>query len=298
MRYLLGSILAVTFLALAGCTQSSYRDNLSRGLELKQTGQIEAARAEFDVMMESVPSEPLALDAAAFALLSQNEGDNMPEAQYALRLATQACAMTDFQQAGLLDTLARAYMQNLDPAKAITYQQKAAALAVGDRAEIYRWKVAYYRVDASVAAGSDEPMADDHLAYLSRSARSKKAGDTESAAKDLERMMELVPQEPGKLDDVAWAMIASKSEFYLNPGLALKLSTQACAMTDYSQAGMLDTLAAAYAEHGQFEKAVDIQQKAVQLAQGPDVEVFSKNLAKYRNGKPWREVTATDTHTN
>ena len=58
-------------------------------------------------------------------------------------------------------------------------------------------------------------------------------------------------------------------------------------------AAHLDTLAAAYAEHGQFEKAVATQLEAIQTLQrtrpteqSPDME---QRLELYRAGKAYRE---------
>lgn len=52
----------------------------------------------------------------------------------------------------------------------------------------------------------------------------------------------------------------------------------------------LDTLASAYAELGQFDKAVKAEEQALRLVKGgPEVGPFSKRLELYKQGKPCRE---------
>jgi len=46
------------------------------------------------------------------------------------------------------------------------------------------------------------------------------------------------------------------------------LATKACKLTGFKNAISLDTLAAAYAERGNFKKAIEYQNKAVELASG------------------------------
>jgi tetratricopeptide (TPR) repeat protein len=52
----------------------------------------------------------------------------------------------------------------------------------------------------------------------------------------------------------------------------------------------LDAQASAYAELGQFDKAVEAQEKAVQwVKNGPDFKPYSERLELYKQGKPCRE---------
>jgi tetratricopeptide (TPR) repeat protein len=53
----------------------------------------------------------------------------------------------------------------------------------------------------------------------------------------------------------------------------------------------LDTLAAAYAEEGQFEKALEWQKKALELAPENFKADLNTRLKLYEAGKPYRDAT-------
>ena len=72
---------------------------------------------------------------------------------------------------------------------------------------------------------------------------------------------------------------------------AIKLATKACEVTEYKKPHILSTLAAAYAETGDFETAAKWSGKAVELGV-EDKEVddqLKKELESYQQKKPWRE---------
>ena len=75
----------------------------------------------------------------------------------------------------------------------------------------------------------------------------------------------------------------------------MELATQAAKLTDNKQAHILSTLAAAYAESGDFDKATEWSKKAVQLgSDDPETnEQLKKELASYGEKKPWREKQET-----
>lgn len=69
---------------------------------------------------------------------------------------------------------------------------------------------------------------------------------------------------------------------------AVRLGTKACELTDYKSHTCVAALASAYAECGDFEKAIEFQEKAIELA-GADVKGdYEKRLAAYKAKNAWR----------
>jgi hypothetical protein len=72
---------------------------------------------------------------------------------------------------------------------------------------------------------------------------------------------------------------------------AVYYATEACQATRWKHADYLDTLAAAYAEMGDYKEAVKWQQQALALGWGDEAETAraERRLELYRGGKPYRE---------
>ena len=91
------------------------------------------------------------------------------------------------------------------------------------------------------------------------------------------------------LNGYAWLRATSSAAGVRNGALALAQAQQAVALEP--NAAYLDTLAAAYAELGQFDKAMATQREALALAAGDETMVreLNRHLGAYAQGRPWRE---------
>ncbi|MEY3032891.1 MAG: repeat-containing protein YrrB, partial [Planctomycetota bacterium] len=69
------------------------------------------------------------------------------------------------------------------------------------------------------------------------------------------------------------------------------LATKACEETEWKAAHIISTLAAAFAETGNFVKAREMSQKAVDVDGGTGGidDQLNQELQSYRDEKPWRE---------
>ena len=83
-----------------------------------------------------------------------------------------------------------------------------------------------------------------------------------------------------------------------DPNRAIELAERAAELTNYQNAGALDTLAAAYAAAGQFPKAVETAQKALELARAQQkkqlIEKIQRRLSLYKYSKPCVEFPQED----
>jgi tetratricopeptide (TPR) repeat protein len=79
---------------------------------------------------------------------------------------------------------------------------------------------------------------------------------------------------------------------------AVELATRACGMTGRTHTACLDTLAAAYAEVGDFARAVQTQTEAIgKFSPGdPELTGFRIRLRLYQAGKPYREQPGRTHH--
>lgn len=92
---------------------------------------------------------------------------------------------------------------------------------------------------------------------------------------------------PGKRADVygyiARFYATCKNKAYRNGQKAIKYATEACLNTEWKNAWYIDKLAAGYAEAGDFDSAVRMQQKAIAIVEAADKEDFQKRLSMYMN---------------
>ena len=72
-------------------------------------------------------------------------------------------------------------------------------------------------------------------------------------------------------------------------GQALAHARRAVELAGDDNAGLLDSLSAAYAELGDFEEAVRWQRKAVQIASDEIKDDLAARLELYKQGQPYRE---------
>lgn len=85
------------------------------------------------------------------------------------------------------------------------------------------------------------------------------------------------------MNNLAWIKaLARESELY-DPAGAVELALKVVKKYPKSH-GYLDTLAAAYAANGQYELAVEVQQKVIELAKSSECENCTPKLVEYYQG--------------
>jgi hypothetical protein len=84
-----------------------------------------------------------------------------------------------------------------------------------------------------------------------------------------------------------------------NGAEAVSLAESAKSLAPADDPGVLDTLAAAYADSGQFARAIPLAKQALQLAVGRGnskmATAIGNRLKLYEAGKPYHESPSADT---
>ncbi len=128
------------------------------------------------------------------------------------------------------------------------------------------------------------------VAYRSRGDAYLGLGKQAESIADYESAIKLDPENSGVLNNLAWVLATSPDEKLRDGKRAIELATTACKVTEYKQAHILSTLAAGYAESGDFKNAILWSTKAVEAGEASLKEQLGKELASYKQSKPWREA--------
>ena len=127
------------------------------------------------------------------------------------------------------------------------------------------------------------------LALRGRADAYLNVGEHRQAVADYEVVVKLSEADSGVHNNFAWVLATSTEDGIRDGKRALEMGLKACELTEYQQAHILSTLAAAYAESGDFDNAVKWSRKSVELGD-PDIqEQLQQELESYRQKKPWRE---------
>ena len=119
-------------------------------------------------------------------------------------------------------------------------------------------------------------------------------GKQAEAIADYEKALKLQPKDHSLLNNLAWVLATSPDAMLRNGRRAIELATAACKVTEYKFAFILSTLAAAYAETGDFAAAVKWSSKAVQVGDKEHDDSLKKELESYQAKKPWRELLSEE----
>jgi tetratricopeptide (TPR) repeat protein len=130
----------------------------------------------------------------------------------------------------------------------------------------------------------------NEVSYRNRALAYSRKKEWAKAAADYARVVELNPDSPVGLNGLAWTLCTAPDDKVRDGKRAVELAKKACDLTDHKTGGYLDTLAAAYAEVGDFAKAVEWQEKALKAGDLPvkDVDGARQRLELFKAKKPYR----------
>ncbi len=135
----------------------------------------------------------------------------------------------------------------------------------------------------------------DASGYLNRGAALMNKGDFANAISDYSRALIINPEYVDAYNNLAWLLATCPGDKYRDGKRAVENASKACQLDDGKHWYCLGTLAAAYAESGDFEKAKEWQAKSIELAKADksatdeDKAEAHSRLELYKQGKPYRE---------
>jgi tetratricopeptide (TPR) repeat protein len=128
---------------------------------------------------------------------------------------------------------------------------------------------------------------------LLRAKANWKLGKLAESISETEHVISLQPKGttyPSALNHLAWIRATCQNPAFRNGKQAIEYAKRACALSLWRDASCIDTLAAAYAEAGDFDSAVRFEEQAIRCA-GLPPEVMSllhQNLTAFKQRRPVR----------
>jgi tetratricopeptide (TPR) repeat protein len=126
------------------------------------------------------------------------------------------------------------------------------------------------------------------VGYENRANANASLGNYRAAAADFAMAKRLLPDDADVLNNAAWLKATCPDSSVRSGRAAVADATRACEITNWKDPSTLDTLAAAYAEVGDFSRAIRFATQAVSLSRPRDGEL-EKHLELFQQGKPVRK---------
>lgn len=156
-----------------------------------------------------------------------------------------------------------------------------AALAMGEPSQA----VEYLRKSIELDMTSVRARVDLALALIA-------TGQVPAAAEQLQTAVALRPSVLSA-NNLAWILATAPDASLRNADEALRLAELACRSNNYESPDLLDTLAAAHANAGQYDRAVEWADQAIMRAQAENkpklVEALTARRDAYAAGRPYRD---------
>ncbi len=146
-----------------------------------------------------------------------------------------------------------------------------------------------YHLERSLELDASRVDAYEHLGVVHQ-----RSGRFAEAREAWERGLERDPNHIDMLYNLTWLLATCVDPEIRDGHRALTYAQRACELTDYEDPFLLDALGVAYAELGQFDKAIEAARKAIELAQkqrhGHFANTMLLRLELYKLKRPYRDA--------
>jgi tetratricopeptide (TPR) repeat protein len=126
----------------------------------------------------------------------------------------------------------------------------------------------------------------------------RQQGKLDDAVREYESALQYQPGFVLAENNLAWILATAADPNLRNGARAVQLAEQAVVATDGNDPFLLHTLAAAYAETGEFEKAVGAAEDALKIAEANGikqlVESLRTKIVLYQSGTAYHEGEPAD----
>jgi tetratricopeptide (TPR) repeat protein len=135
--------------------------------------------------------------------------------------------------------------------------------------------------------------ADDPEAHFQLGVALADRGQFAEAMSHYRKVLQAQPAHVLTRSKLAWLLATCPEASIRDGAMAVEMGRQAVKLAGREDPGLLDTLAAAYAEAGQFPQAVASAQKALEMAEQQDngalADALRARIALYKGEKPYRD---------
>jgi tetratricopeptide (TPR) repeat protein len=259
-------------------------------LSLSELGQDEGAIQEGERAVELNPAGSAAHLDLAISVKRSDQERAITEARHAIQLGPENSSAYQF----LMNCLFESHLYS----EAADLGREWLAVTPYDAA-------AHSELGSALAQNGDLVSAAQHLGYLMLL-----RPDVEEAHAKLRQMLLLLAKEPDglqrlrdtaanasdsprMLDELAWLLATYPDSKSRDGTEAVRLAEHACDLTERKIPALLDTLSAAYAEAGDFPRAISAAEEALNRARSSgdnDAVKLSENiLASLRENAPYRQ---------
>src|SRR3984893_1566377 len=261
------------------------------GIALVERGEVDEAISQYDKSLQLHPDYAQAHYNLGNALLQKGKvAEAIAQCEEALRLQpNDADAHVALGNALLTG-------QNVD--EAIAHYSKALELHPDDSTAYYnlgnamlaKGEVAKAAAHYQKALELQPNVAEAHIQLGNIFLQNK---DERRAIEHYEAALKVSPSSPIAQIDLAWALASASDRSLRNGARAIELAEAANRSFRGEDAITLHATAAAYAENGQFNKAMESRQRALQLAVRQNNQALAEELSReirlYEAGSPYRE---------